>query len=60
MPSVPIPPPPELLVCNLAGTTIRDRGEVPSAFQTALVVETLSALPALWLGAAGRGGQAVV
>jgi len=36
MPSVPILPPPELLICDLAGTTIRDRGEVPAAFQAAL------------------------
>lgn len=36
MPSGPIPPPPELLVCDLAGTTIRDRGEVPAASQAAL------------------------
>lgn len=36
MPSVPTPPRPELLVCDLAGTTIRDRGEVPAAFETAL------------------------
>ena len=35
MPLVPIPPPPELLVCDLAGTTIYDRGEVPAAFADA-------------------------
>ena len=28
MPSVPIPPPPDLVVCDLAGTTVYDRGEV--------------------------------
>jgi len=36
MPSVPIPPPPELLICDLAGTTVHDRGEVPAAFGDAL------------------------
>jgi phosphonatase-like hydrolase len=36
MPSVPIPPRPELLVSDLAGTTVRDRGEVPGAFEDAL------------------------
>jgi phosphonatase-like hydrolase len=36
MPSVPIPPPPELVVCDLAGTTVYDRGEVPAAFADAL------------------------
>jgi phosphonatase-like hydrolase len=36
MPSVPIPPRPDLIVCDLAGTTIYDRGEVPAAFEQAL------------------------
>ena len=36
MPSVPIPPRPDLIVCDLAGTTIYDRGEVPVAFEQAL------------------------
>ena len=36
MPSVPIPPRPDLIVCDLAGTTIYDRGEVSAAFEQAL------------------------
>jgi phosphonatase-like hydrolase len=36
MPLVPTPPPPELLVSDLAGTTVYDRGEVPAAFADAL------------------------
>jgi phosphonatase-like hydrolase len=34
--SAPILPPPELVVCDLAGTTVYDRGEVPAAFADAL------------------------
>ena len=41
MPSAPIPPPPELVVSDLAGTTVYDHGEVPAAFSA--VVRTLSA-----------------
>jgi phosphonatase-like hydrolase len=36
MPSAPIPPRPELVVLDLAGTTVHDRGEVPAAFEGAL------------------------
>jgi phosphonatase-like hydrolase len=36
MPSVPTLPPPDLVVFDLAGTTVHDRGEVPAAFAEAL------------------------
>ena len=57
MPSAPIPPPPELVVCDLAGTTVRDRGEVPAAFEAALSEAGLSFDPAdvvAWRGASKR------
>jgi phosphonatase-like hydrolase len=57
MPSVPIPPRPDLVVCDLAGTTIRDRGEVPAAFEQALHEAGLAfdaAEVSAWRGASKR------
>jgi len=57
MPSAPIPPPPDLVVCDLAGTTIYDRGEVPSAFEQALREAGLAfdgAELSAWRGASKR------
>jgi phosphonatase-like hydrolase len=57
MPSVPTQPPPDLLVCDLAGTTIRDRGEVPAAFEAALREAGVAFEPAEldgWRGASKR------
>ena len=57
MPSVPIPPRPELVVCDLAGSTIYDRGEVPAAFEQALREAGLAfdaAEVAGWRGASKR------
>ena len=57
MPSVPIPPRPDLVVCDLAGTTIYDRGEVPAAFEQALREAGLGFDPAevsAWRGASKR------
>ena len=36
MPSAPTRLRPDLVVCDLAGTTVHDRGEVPAAFEAAL------------------------
>lgn len=57
MPSAPIPPRPELVVCDLAGTTIHDRGEVPAAFEQALREAGLvydAAEVSAWRGASKR------
>jgi phosphonatase-like hydrolase len=57
MPSAPIPPPPELVACDLAGTTVYDRGEVPAAFADALREAAVSFDPAeitAWRGASKR------
>jgi phosphonatase-like hydrolase len=57
MPSAPIPPPPDLVVCDLAGTTIYDRGEVPAAFEQALREAGLAfdaAEVSAWRGASKR------
>jgi phosphonatase-like hydrolase len=57
MPSVPIPPPPDLVACDLAGTTIHDRGEVPAAFAEALREAAVPFDPAeitTWRGASKR------
>jgi phosphonatase-like hydrolase len=57
MPSAPIPPRPDLVVCDLAGTTIYDRGEVPAAFEQALREAGLrfdSAEVSAWRGASKR------
>lgn len=57
MPSVPTPPPPDLVVCDLAGTTIYDRGEVPAAFEQALREAGLAfdaAEVSAWRGASKR------
>jgi phosphonatase-like hydrolase len=57
MPSVPTPPRPDLVVCDLAGTTVRDRGEVPGAFEAALREAGLRYDPAEvhgWRGASKR------
>jgi phosphonatase-like hydrolase len=57
MPLVPIPPPPELLVSDLAGTTVYDRGEVPAAFADALREAGVPFDPAeitAWRGASKR------
>jgi phosphonatase-like hydrolase len=71
MPSVPIPPRPDLVVCDLAGTTIYDRGEVPAAFADALREAAVAFDPGeitSWRGASkreviarllGRGGEPV-
>jgi len=57
MPSAPIPPRPDLVVCDLAGTTIYDRGEVPAAFEQALHDAGLAfdaAEVSAWRGASKR------
>jgi phosphonatase-like hydrolase len=57
MRSDPIPPRPDLVVCDLAGTTIYDRGEVPAAFEAALREAGLAFDPAEvsgWRGASKR------
>ena len=57
MPSAPILPPPDLVVCDLAGTTIYDRGEVPAAFEQALREAGLAfdaAEVSAWRGASKR------
>ena len=57
MPLVPTPPPPELLVSDLAGTTVYDRGEVPAAFADALREAAVPFDPAeitAWRGASKR------
>ncbi|HET7471080.1 MAG TPA: HAD hydrolase-like protein [Gemmatimonadales bacterium] len=57
MPSAPIPPRPDLVVCDLAGTTIYDRGEVPAAFEQALRETGLTfdaAEVSAWRGASKR------
>jgi len=57
MPSAPIPPRPDLVVCDLAGTTIYDRGEVPAAFEQALCEAGLAfdaAEVTAWRGASKR------
>jgi phosphonatase-like hydrolase len=57
MPSVPIPPRPDLVVCDLAGTTIYDRGEVPAALEQALREAGLAfeaAEVSAWRGASKR------
>jgi phosphonatase-like hydrolase len=57
MPSAPIPPQPDLVVCDLAGTTIYDRGEVPAAFEQALSEAGLrfdAAEVSAWRGASKR------
>jgi phosphonatase-like hydrolase len=57
MPSAPIPPRPDLVVCDLAGTTIHDRGEVPAAFEQALREAGLAydaAEVSAWRGASKR------
>lgn len=57
MPSVPTPLRPELVVCDLAGTTVRDGGEVPAAFEAALRDAGLWYDPAevsAWRGASKR------
>ena len=57
MPSAPIPPRPDLVVCDLAGTTIYDRGEVPAAFEQALREAGLvvdAAEVSAWRGASKR------
>jgi phosphonatase-like hydrolase len=54
---VPTPPPPELVVCDLAGTTVYDRGEVPAAFADALREAAVPFDPAeitAWRGASKR------
>jgi phosphonatase-like hydrolase len=53
----PIPPLPELVVCDLAGTTVYDRGEVPAAFADALREAAVPFDPAeitAWRGASKR------
>ncbi len=50
-------PPPELVVCDLAGTTVYDRGEVPAAFAEALTEVGVAFDPAEiggWRGASKR------
>ena len=57
MPLAPTPPPPELVVCDLAGTTVYDRGEVPAAFADALREAAVPFDPAeitAWRGASKR------
>ena len=57
MPLAPIPPPPELVVSDLAGTTVYDRGEVPAAFADALREAAVPFDPAeisAWRGASKR------
>jgi len=57
MPWAPILPRPELVVCDLAGTTIHDRGEVPAAFEQALREAGLAfdaAEVSAWRGASKR------
>jgi phosphonatase-like hydrolase len=57
MPLGPIPPPPELVVSDLAGTTVYDRGEVPAAFADALREAAVSFDPGeitAWRGASKR------
>jgi phosphonatase-like hydrolase len=57
MPSAPILPPPDLVVCDLAGTTVYDRGEVPAAFADALREAAVPFDPAeitTWRGASKR------
>src|SRR5690242_3656959 len=57
MPSAPILPRPDLVVCDLAGTTIYDRGEVPAAFEQALREAGLAfdaAEVSAWRGASKR------
>jgi phosphonatase-like hydrolase len=57
MPLAPIPPPPELVVSDLAGTTVYDRGEVPAAFADALQEAGVPFDPAeitAWRGASKR------
>jgi phosphonatase-like hydrolase len=57
MPSAPIPRRPDLVVCDLAGTTIYDRGEVPAAFEQALREAGLAfdaAEVSAWRGASKR------
>jgi phosphoglycolate phosphatase-like HAD superfamily hydrolase len=55
--SAPTPPRPDLVVCDLAGTTVRDGGEVPAAFEAALREAGLRYDPAEvrgWRGASKR------
>jgi len=57
MPSAPIPSRPDLVVCDLAGTTVHDRGEVPAAFEAALREAGLAfdaAEVGAWRGASKR------
>jgi phosphonatase-like hydrolase len=57
MPLAPTPPPPELVVCDLVGTTVYDRGEVPAAFADALREAAVPFDPAeitAWRGASKR------
>ncbi len=57
MPSAPILSPPDLVVCDLAGTTVYDRGEVPAAFADALreaAVPFDAAEITTWRGASKR------
>jgi phosphonatase-like hydrolase len=57
MPWGPIPPRPDLVVLDLAGTTIADRGEVPAAFEAALQESGLAYDPEevnAWRGASKR------
>jgi phosphonatase-like hydrolase len=57
MPLAPIPPLPELVVSDLAGTTVYDRGEVPAAFADALREAAVPFDPAeitAWRGASKR------
>jgi phosphonatase-like hydrolase len=57
MPLAPIPPRPDLVVFDLAGTTVYDRGEVPAAFADALREAAVAFDPAeiaSWRGASKR------
>jgi phosphonatase-like hydrolase len=57
MPLAPILSPPDLVVCDLAGTTVYDRGEVPAAFADALREAAVPFDPAeitAWRGASKR------
>jgi phosphoglycolate phosphatase len=57
MPSDPIPPRPDLVVCDLAGTSVHDRRAVPAALETALREAGLPYDPAEakgWRGASKR------
>jgi len=57
MPSGPIPRRPDLVVLDLAGTTIADRGEVSAAFEAALQESGLAYEPGevnAWRGASKR------